>query len=92
MTLPQLAAELDQAEREAWAALGRYKFWMFGYFATRWVFLNRIGSFKRPNPFKPLVHLARRALASSTSPLAGEDSKARIGEAEPPAALGEGCS
>lgn len=51
--------ELDQAELEAWKNLARYKFWMFGYFAARWVFLNRMLGAKRPNPFKSLVLLAR---------------------------------
>jgi len=51
--------ELDAAEREAWKALARYKFWMFGYFAARWVFLNRMLGAKRPNPFKRLVAMAR---------------------------------
>ena len=56
----QLLAELDQAERDAWKNLGRYKFWMFGYFAARWVYLNRLTGAKRPNPFKPIVLLARQ--------------------------------
>lgn len=55
----KLLAELAQAERDAWKNLGRYKFWMFGYFAARWVYLNRLIGGKRPNPFKRLVLLAR---------------------------------
>lgn len=51
--------ELDEAERKAWDSLGRYKFNMFGYWAAIWVHLNRIGGFKRPNPFKDLVKLAK---------------------------------
>lgn len=54
-----LATELDLAEAKAWDALARYKFWMFGYHAGAWVKLNRIGGFKRPNPWKALVILAR---------------------------------
>ena len=55
----ELAHELDAAERRAWDSLGRYKFWMFGYHAAIWVHLNRIGHFKRPNPWRDLVMVAR---------------------------------
>lgn len=58
-----LAAALDRelhvAERKAWGALGRYKFQMFGYWAAIWVHLNRVGGFKRANPWKGLVKAAR---------------------------------
>lgn len=57
--MEKLLQELDQAERDAWKNLARYKFWMFGYFAARWVFLNRVLAAKRPNPFKRLVQVAR---------------------------------
>ncbi|EJN15715.1 hypothetical protein PMI42_00733 [Bradyrhizobium sp. YR681] len=56
----RLLAELDQAERKAWDALARYKFQMFGYWAAIWVHLNRVGEFKRPNPWKGLVLAARK--------------------------------
>jgi hypothetical protein len=59
----ELLKELDQAERDAWKNLARYKFWMFGYFAGRWVFLNRILKANRPNPFKRLVLAAREVSA-----------------------------
>jgi hypothetical protein len=55
----RLEAELEDAEKKAIQALGRYKFQMFGYWAAIWVHLNRIGGFKRPNPFKSLVAQAR---------------------------------
>lgn len=55
----RLEAELEEAEHQAWSALGRYKFQMFGYWAAIWVHLNRIGGFKRPNPFKDVVKAAR---------------------------------
>lgn len=58
-TAIELAHELDEAERKAWDSLGRYKFWMFGYWAAIWVHLNRIGHFKRSNPWKVLVLAAR---------------------------------
>lgn len=54
----ELAAELDVAEAKAWDSLSRYKFMMFGYWAAMWVHLNRIGRFKRPNPWVELVKLA----------------------------------
>ncbi len=55
----ELKKELDEAEKKAWDALGRYKFQMFGYWAAIWVHLNRIGGFGRPNPWKQLVLVAR---------------------------------
>jgi hypothetical protein len=58
-TTERLIEELDTAERKAWDSLGKYKFQMFGYWAAIWVHLNRIGGFKRPNPWKQLVHVAR---------------------------------
>lgn len=54
-----LQAELDEAQKKAWDSLARYKFQMFGYWAAIWVHLNRIGGFKRPNPWKGLVKTAR---------------------------------
>jgi len=52
--------ELDEAERKAWQSLARYKFQMFGYWASIWVHLNRISGENRPNPWKPLVSQARQ--------------------------------
>jgi len=63
--MTDLLKELDKAEREAWKNLARYKFWMFGYFAGRWVFLNRVTGAKRPNPFKHLVAVARGVLKAT---------------------------
>lgn len=54
-----MLAELDHAESEAWNALARYKFQMFGYWAAIWVHLNRLTGERRPNPWKGLVHAAR---------------------------------
>lgn len=54
-----LRAEMDEAEAKAWDSLSRYKFQMYGYWAAIWVHLNRIGGFKRPNPWKCLVDTAR---------------------------------
>lgn len=55
-----LQTDLDQAEAKAWDALARYKFMMFGYWAAIWVHQNRVGRFKRQNPWKALVTLARQ--------------------------------
>lgn len=54
-----LQHELGIAEIKAWAALADYKFMMFGYHCAIWVNINRMGGFKKPNPFKPLVDVAR---------------------------------
>lgn len=53
---------LDEAEVKAWESLGRYKFQMFGYWAAWWVKLNKLGQFKRPNPWSGLVQTARGLL------------------------------
>lgn len=63
----ELAAELDVAEAKAWDSLAKYKFQMFGYWAAIWVHLNRIGGFKRPNPWKELVVTARSHEARTPS-------------------------
>jgi len=55
----KLETDLNEAEQKAWDSLARYKFQMFGYWAAIWVHQNRIGGFKRPNPFKQLVAAAR---------------------------------
>jgi hypothetical protein len=51
--------QLADAERKAWDSLARYKFVMFAYHAAWWVKINRMGGFNKPNPFLPLVKLAR---------------------------------
>lgn len=50
---------LDEEERKAFAALSRYKFWMFGYHAAMWVNYNRHSGLKAKNPFRDLVKQAR---------------------------------
>jgi hypothetical protein len=70
------AAALVDAELKAWEALARYKFWMFGYFAARWAFLNGLGGFRRANPFRPLVHVARDVLVRLGKPVASGKRKA----------------
>lgn len=56
----RIAVELDEAERKAWDALGRYKFVMFGYWCGVWVHLNRLQATPRPNPWRELVEMARQ--------------------------------
>lgn len=60
-----LQVDLDEAEAKAWDALARYKFMMFGYWAAIWVHQNRVGKFKRANPWIALVRLARERRAPS---------------------------
>lgn len=60
----QTEFERDAAYRKAIDNLARYKFFMFGYFAARWVTLNSLlghadQKAKRANPFLRIVHLAR---------------------------------
>ena len=54
-----LIRHLEEAETKAWDSLARYKFQMFGYWAAIWVHLNKIGGFKRPNPWRELVKQAK---------------------------------
>jgi len=49
----------QEARRKAFDSLARYKFMMFGYHASVWVKLNNLDTHKEPNPFAPLVNLAR---------------------------------
>ena len=58
-----LEEKLNEAERKAHDSLSRYKFVMFGYWAAVWVHLNEIGGFRKPNPFREYVTLARQLKA-----------------------------
>lgn len=58
----RILLERDEAERKAWDALSRYKFWMFGYWAAIWVHLNRVGKFGGRSPFAELVLTARNVV------------------------------
>jgi len=58
MTEQTLIAHKEEALRKAIDNLARYKFNNFGYWAGIWVHLNQIDG-KEPNPFRPLVDLAR---------------------------------
>jgi hypothetical protein len=56
-----LGARLE-AEEKAIDSLGRYKFEMFGYWASAWVKYNQLlpKRLKKGNPFADLVKLARQ--------------------------------
>jgi hypothetical protein len=53
-----------EAENKAWEALARYKFQMFGYWASIWVHLNRLSGGKRTNPWKKLVGVAKKQVGT----------------------------
>lgn len=58
----KIIEERDAAERRAWDALARYKFWMFGYHAAAWIKYNGLlppGQGRAANPFRELVTFAR---------------------------------
>ncbi len=60
----RLWVERDLAYKKAIDSLGRYKFYMFGYWAAKWVTINNLLGFnpandKQRNPFKSLVKLAQ---------------------------------
>jgi hypothetical protein len=52
-----MAKVADEAETNAWKCLSQYKFYMFGYWAARWVQANKV--LNRRNPFGVLVRLAK---------------------------------
>ena len=70
MTTNDIASNLeeamDDAERKAIDSLARYKFQMFGYWAAKWVSLNRIGGIGRPSPFRFAVEAARQHIEEGT--------------------------
>lgn len=61
-TAGEVARAREEAERKAWDSISRYKFEMFGYWASAWVRLNALlpRKMKRQNPFYDLVMTARR--------------------------------
>jgi len=50
----------QEAEEKAFDSLARYKFYMFGYWATTWVQMNKLCRIREINPFNQLVDLARK--------------------------------
>lgn len=59
----------DEAEVKAWDSLARYKFEMFGYWASSWVKFNQAlpKLLRAGNPFKRAVVLAREVRDESES-------------------------
>jgi hypothetical protein len=53
-------AAMEVERQKAIDALGRYKFWMFGYHASGWVKLSRLCGCKHANPFSAFVKMARK--------------------------------
>lgn len=51
---------MEELRRKALDALGRYKFWMFGYYASQWVKINKVLGLKLRNPFIEFVKLAKK--------------------------------
>lgn len=50
---------LGMAERKAWEALAKCRFQMFGYWASVWLHMNRLGNYRRPNPWIEVAVQAR---------------------------------
>lgn len=61
---------MENAEAQAWKSLARYKFFLFGYHAARWVNYNALLAKpeRRPNPFRSAVRLARQRLHDAPDP------------------------
>lgn len=62
-----IEAKMAEAERKAWDALARYKFWMFGYWAAIWVHLNHLRRPMEQNPFRAVVVEARHHSSLTTA-------------------------
>jgi len=50
----------EEAKKKAFNSLAIYKFYMFGYWATTWVQMNKLCRVREPNPFNDLVDLAKK--------------------------------
>lgn len=68
VTETKLRAELADAERRAWDAASRNKWWMFGYYAARVHYLRDLLGEKGRAPFFEVKMLARRRLAQLPPP------------------------
>lgn len=66
----QIYRQMDIEAYKAIDSLSRYKFLMFGYHSANWVNLNKLLTKKKPNPFGPLVKMARTGLESATGNIA----------------------
>lgn len=56
----EIARHMAEAEQKAWECLAGSKWQMFAREASLWVHLNRLGNFRKPNPFGELVGIAAR--------------------------------
>ena len=61
ITMHNVMEARDEAHSKAIDSLGRYKFEMFGYWASAWVKYNQLlpKPLKQANPFREFVKLAR---------------------------------
>jgi len=50
----------EEALKKALDSLARYKFYMFGYWASVWVQMNKLSRIRKCNPFVDLVDLAKK--------------------------------
>lgn len=55
----------DEARKKAYDSLSRYKFYMFGYWASVWVQMNKLSRVRKINPFCGLVDLAKKVKEDS---------------------------
>lgn len=51
----------EEARAKAFASLAGYKFYMFGYWASQWVQMNKLCRVRKDNPFNDLVELAKKS-------------------------------
>ena len=65
-TSQRITDEIAEAEHQAWTALTRYKFLLFGYWAGMWIHLNRIDGNRRAYPWRQLVQQARAHQAAQS--------------------------
>lgn len=58
----RILREMEQAERKAWEALGKFRFAEFGHYASLWASLHRASGARLTNPFSGVAILARQRL------------------------------
>ena len=57
---------LAHAEADAWKALEKGDFMLFGYWASMWLKLNQQSGLNMPSPFYPIVELGRLMVTYKT--------------------------
>ncbi len=60
--------QINEAEDKAWKALAQGQLICFGYWASLWVYLNKMSQLNRRNPFGPLVELAQQMQEGMAKP------------------------